>query len=176
MNLYFRQMYPGANPSGRPSSSHRRSFSRPLGGSITNGVKLRDELPLPRSAVAGEFHQIMRRVVSQNMWIASAAVEVSQQLLADVPSADIDACHGVEYAVEAVSTPFDSLYSPTIKRARSLVWKWHIQPLMRMTRSHYVKAIIQIDTRPNSPATFIVQPRIDARAGLQSEIRKVPDT
>lgn len=173
---YFMPYVPWTNPSGRRSSSHRRSFSRLLGGSITNRVKLRDELPPPRSAVAGEFHQIMCRVVSQNIWIASTAVEVGQQLLADVPSADVDACHGVEYAVEAVLTPFDSLYSPTIKRARSLVWKWHIQPLVRMTRSHYVKAIIQIDTRPNSPATFIVQPRIDARAGLQSEIRKVPGT
>ena len=99
------------------SSSHRRSFSRLFGGSITNRVKLGDELPLPRSTVAGEFHHIMCRVVSQNIWIASAAVEVRQQLPADVPFADVDAGYGVEYAVEAVLAPFDSLYSPTIERA-----------------------------------------------------------
>lgn len=138
----------------------RHDASRFLHRSITNRVKLDDELPLPRNAVASKFYHIVCRVVSQNIWIASGAIEVGQQLFADIPSADVDASHGVEYAVQAVLALSETLYSPTIKRTRALVWKRHRQPPVRMTCSHYAKAIIDASTRPNSLVTFIVQPVI----------------
>lgn len=96
MNIHFRHRYTGANPSGRPSSSHRRSFSRLLGGSITNRVKLGDELRLPRNAVAGEFHHIVCRVVFQDAWIVAMTREVREQPFTEVSSTDVDASSGVE--------------------------------------------------------------------------------
>jgi len=92
-------------------------FGQIPGRSITNGVELGDKLPLARKAVGSKFYHIVCRVVSQDTWIASDAVEVCQQLRADVPSADVDASSGVEYAVQTVLAPFNNLYSPTIERA-----------------------------------------------------------
>lgn len=119
-----------------------RSFRLLCSRSIANGVELGDELPLPpRGAAADEFDDIVCWAVSQNTCTVSNTGEVDQQLLTDVPSTDVDAPIGVEYAVQPVLAPFQNLYSPTIERARSLVWEWHGQPLWPMAGSPYVSAL-----------------------------------